>query len=175
MRCTTDILPILILGLLLSTLYRMLEILGSMNMMYKIFLTMWPLSLVALAALYLTVGRWGLLSVLIVPTVEIAVRDGILLFTFRHHGVRKALDPGRSIRLVLSAVTVLLCSLLVIGRYSERLANAHLYAAVGGVALFLSTLLIIRPLNALECAALSGSVPASWGFSRYIARMLSDP
>jgi O-antigen/teichoic acid export membrane protein len=169
------ILPVLILGLLLSTLYRMLEILGSMNMMYQIFLTMWPLSLAAVAALYLTVGRWGLLSVLVVPTVEIAVRDGILLFTFRHHGVRKALDPARSLRLVLSAVAVLACSGAVILRCGGRCPNVHLVVAVGGVMVFLSTLWFIRPLSALEGSTLSGAMPASWRLPRHLAQSLSEP
>jgi hypothetical protein len=169
------ILPILLVGLILSTLYRMLEILGSMNMTYKVFLTMWPLSLAAVAALYFTVGKWGLISVLVVPTAEIALRDAILLFAFRHQGVRIALDPGRSVRIVVAAVTVLLSSSYVLGRYGERFENAHLIVAMGGVSVFLATLLIIRPLSALECEAFSRLVPASWKFPRYVARVLSGP
>jgi O-antigen/teichoic acid export membrane protein len=168
------ILPILILGLILSTLYRVLEILGSMNMTYKIFLTMWPLSLAAVAALYFTVGRWGLISVLVVPTVEIALRDAILLFAFRHHGVRHALNPLRSLRLVCAAVTVLLCSSYVLSRYGPRFDNAHLLVALGGVTVFLATLVVIRPLSALECETFSQSIPASWRFPRYIARALAS-
>ena len=169
------ILPILMVGLILSTIYRMLEILGSMNMTYKIFLRMWPLSVAAVAALYFTVGNWGVVSVLAVPIAEIGMRVALLAFAFRRQGVWKALDPARSLRLIASAVIVLSCSSLALGRYGASFEGAGLLTAAGGIVAFLSAILIIRPLSALECDTVSQILPASWTFPRYLARVLARP
>ena len=50
---------------------------------------------------------------------------------------------------------------------------ADLVVATGGVAVFLASLVFIRPLNAPECEALSKSLPPSWSLPRSIARTLS--
>jgi hypothetical protein len=169
------ILPILMVGLSLHTIYRMLEIIGSMNLKYRVFTTLWPLSVIAMVALYFTVGRWGLISVLVVPLVEIVARVAILMIVFRRDGIWNALDPARSVRLVLSAMIVLLGSSYVLRQYGQDFGKIILPVAAGGVIVFLATLLIVRPLNALECKTLSAVLPTSWTLPKYIARRLSSP
>jgi O-antigen/teichoic acid export membrane protein len=169
------ILPILMVGVSLHTIYRMLEIIGSMNLKYRVFTTLWPLSAIAMVALYLTIGRWGLISVLVVPLLEIIARVAILVVVFRRDGIWNALDPARSMRLVLSAMVVLLGSSYVLREYGQDLGKAVVVVAIGGVTVFLATLLIVRPLNALECKTLSAVLPTSWRLPKYIARRLSSP
>lgn len=168
------VLPMLLVALLLNTVYRMLEILGSISLKYKIFLSMWPLSVLAVATLYLTVGTWGLISVLAVPVVEMVVRVGILLFAFRKNGVWGALDPGRSLRLVVSAVVVLIGSSYALGQHDAGFHSADFMVAGGGLIVFLLAIFLVRPLSALECEALATSLPRSWSFPRYIARVLTS-
>ncbi len=169
------ILPALMVGLILNTVYRMLEMLGSMNLMYKIFLSMWPLSVVAVVALYFAMRKWGLISVLVVPIAEMVVRVALLIFALRHRGVRQAMDPVRSLRLVASAVMVWFGSSYVLGRVGASVDHAHLLVATAAVGLFLLSLLIIRPLSARECETLSRIVPAPWMFPSYVSRLLSSP
>lgn len=167
------VLPILCVGLSLQTIYRILEILGSVNLKNRIFLSLWPVSVVAMAVLYATVGTWGLISVLVVPIVEIATRVAILTVAFRQHGIWKVLDPVRSLRLVASAAALLLGLSCALVAYRESLGDVRLLVAVGGAIVFLSTLLLIRPLSVLECETVSRILPASWTFPRYVARRLS--
>lgn len=167
------ILPALTVALCCQTVYRLIEILGSMHLKYRIFLTMWPLSLASMVVLYLTVGRWGLLSVLVVPLVEIATRVGILSLAFREQGMWRALDPARSLRLVVSAVIVLSGSLYVLATYGAGLDRARLAVAAGAVLGFLSTLLVVRPITTLEHDTLCSILPSSWTVPRVLARRLT--
>jgi O-antigen/teichoic acid export membrane protein len=167
------VLPMLCIGLSLQTIYRVLEILGSVNLKTRVFLSLWPLSVVAMAALYLTVGTWGLISVLVIPIAEIGTRVATLTVAFRRYGIWKVLDPVRSLRLVASAAGLLLGLSYALVAYRGSLGDVRLLVAVGGVIVFLSTLLLIRPLRALECETLLGILPASWTFPRYVARRLS--
>jgi hypothetical protein len=166
-------LPILLAGLCLHTAYRVLEILGSVNLKYKVFLTLWPLSLIAMGALYLTVGRWGLVSVLVLPIMEVSGRVGLLAVALRGHGVHRALDPPRSLRMLLSAGVVLLLVACILKVSGETLHGNRLILAGGGVGLFLSSLFVLRPLNPAECAVLGRMLPTSWTFPREVARRLS--
>lgn len=167
------VLPALMVGLLFQTIYRLLEIVGSAHLKYRIFLALWPLSIGAIIALYVTVGRWGLISVLVVPIVEIVARVTIVTFAFRRLGILNALDPARSLRLVLSAAIVLVCSLLVTWQYGESLGEARLLIAAGGVTVFLSSLMFLRPLSKPEYETLSRFLPASWRLPVNFARRLA--
>lgn len=164
------ILPILMVGVSLQTIYRMLEILGSVNLKYRIFLALWPLSVGAMVVLYFAVGRWGLISVLAVPLIEIAARVGTVAWVLRRYGIRKVLDPVRSLRLIGSALIVLSCASFALGTQAPLLR--FLVAAVG-VIVFLSTLLVIRPVGPAEYDILSKSLPVSWTLPRFIGRRLS--
>lgn len=167
------VLPILMAGLCLQTIYRVLEILGSVHLKYRIFLSLWPLSLGAMAALYFAVGRWGLISVLVVPIAEIVMRVSISAVALRHHGIWKALDPARSLRLVLSAATVLFVSWYVMRVSGGPFGGAGLATTAGVVVVFLASLLVVRPLTRLEYETLSGVLPRSWRIPRSVARLLS--
>jgi len=163
-------LPVLMVGLCLQTTYRVLEILGSMNLKYRVFLILWPLSVAGLLALYITVGSLGLISVLVVPILELTSRVAISAVALRHYGIGRALDPGRSLRLILSALIVLLCAFLLLAAWGESLGGARLLVAATGVLIFLLTLVIVRPLSPLESQVLTKVLPPSWTFPRYITR-----
>lgn len=167
------ILPILMIGLCLHTVYRVLEILGSVHLKYKIFLGLWPLSTAALVALYFTVGRWGVLSVLAIPLIEILGRVGILTYAFRSHGTWRALDLAQSFRLVLTASLVLACFQFVPTMNIEPALGLHTFSPFLGVGAFIGSLVIIRPFNSLEFEAISRFLPESWSLPRYLFKKCS--
>ena len=63
-------LPLLILSLTFGTAYRILEMIAIINFKQRIFYWLWPLGLTSTLIMYLTVGSWGIWSVLIFPTIE---------------------------------------------------------------------------------------------------------
>lgn len=164
------ILPVLMVGVCCQTVYRLIEILGSMHLKYHVFLTMWPLSIAAMVALYFAVGRWGLISVLVIPIVEISTRLAILSFAFRHHGIGKVLDPARSLRLVAAAAMILSGALYLLGNYGGALDSGRLIVAAGAVAVFLLTTPLLRPISGVEYETLAGFLPRSWRVASTVAR-----
>ena len=168
------ILPILLVAVALSTIYRVLEIIGSMSLKFRIFLMLWPLSIASVLALYFAVERWGLVSVLLIPIGELAVRVAILMFAFRGHGVFSALDPPRSFLILASAVLVLSGALLLIELHGQWRINTS-FLAVVVVSIFIVLTFIARPLRILEGEILWNAFPNSWKIGRDIARRLSRP
>ena len=169
------VLPVLMLGLLLQTVYRIAEIIGSAHLRYRVFLSLWPLSAAALVTLYFTVARWGLISVLAVPVVELVCRVSVAAFALRHTGVWRALDPRRSVRIAGLAVLVLAGAWYALSGFGVRPGEAGLGLSTGTVVIFVCGLLVIRPLSAAECDAVSAVVPARWTLPRCVARWLSGP
>lgn len=166
------VLPALMLGLLCQTVYRLIEIIGSMHLKYRVFFGMWPLSVAAMIALYLTVGRWGMISVIIVPLLEISVRVGILLFAFRDRGIGEVLDARNSLRVLLTATVTLSALLLGLQTAGAVSAGARIAVAAGGTSTFLLLMLAVRPVNAREHETLCRVLPESWTMSRYIVARL---
>jgi hypothetical protein len=169
------ILPVLLVGLVLNTVYRILETLGSMNLSYSIFLKMWPLSILAVTMTYLTVGTWGLVSVLAIPIVEMIVRVAILVWAFRHQGVGTALDPARSVRIVVLAVIVWGFSSYVQSLYGGSFANAQVFIAACAALVFLSAVLLARPISPSEYDALSKLLPTHLKVPNYLMRVIPRP
>jgi O-antigen/teichoic acid export membrane protein len=160
------IFPILMLTLISHTIYRIFEMIASLMFRHRIFMTLWPLGLLTILAMYMTVSRWGLWSVLFLPIAEQCIRAGILLVAFRKDNIWRVFDPARSLSLAFSAALILgalffLRTILMTPGFASNLA-----LAVAGNLAFLGVLFVLRPLRPTEYDVLGETVPASWARAR---------
>lgn len=162
------LLPLVMLILLFQTIYRICEIVTSAQLKHTVFLALWPVSLLGVAALYLTADRWGLLAVLFIPLTESAIRIGIIMLAHRRVETWRAIDPVRSLQVGTAAGGSVLFALLA--RYA-RPDFGNLTLAVLATGLFFLTVFVVRPLRKDEVASLSLTMPSSLqSLSRAITR-----
>jgi hypothetical protein len=165
------VLPVMMLILLLQTIYRICETVMSVGFQHRAFLALWPLSLFSITALYFTVEIWGLWSIIGIPIVESSLRVGFLLFAYRRTEIWRALDPLRSLYLILTAALVIL-SVFAYRLYLSNTGSSWL-EAIAGLAVFVGALFILRPLRKPEVEYVSSALPISFPIARRIVACLS--
>jgi O-antigen/teichoic acid export membrane protein len=165
------VMPALAFMVFLFTTYRILEIIGNLILKQKVFLTLWPLGLLSLLAIYLTVPQWGLGSVLLWPILENATKLAILLIRFRRDGAAKAFDLPRSSLLILIALLILGTAAFL--RATVGVAQADLLLVMGSIALFAASLFAIRPFRPLEFETAMMILPQSWPPVRWLILRLT--
>jgi O-antigen/teichoic acid export membrane protein len=168
------VLPWLTMALLLQTAYRICETVMSIHLKNRAFLLFWPIALLSVFLIYLTVDRWGLWSIIIVPIGEGVLRIVALFAIYRREEIWRAFDLPRSFQLVLSAGLA-----LAIG---DQVAKGVVHTWSIDASLTFATFLLwvlflfaIRPLNATEVDALAAVTPKSMGAITRIAISLSRP
>ena len=166
------LLPILMSSLIFITSYRVFEIVANMHLKQNVFFALWPLSIICMFSLYLTVDRWGLISILFWPFVDIATRIALLSFLFRRYGIERIFDIRRAILIGISAIAVICITSMSSGIF-DTIHNPHLLLvqATAGVLVFLLSLLLIKPLQQSELDVIKNSLPKNWKILGRIARM----
>jgi O-antigen/teichoic acid export membrane protein len=169
------ILPVLILNLTFGTAYRILEIIAIINFKQRIFFLFWPLGLTSTLAMYLTVGAWGLWSVLIFPTIENLLTIGILLFAFRRQEAWRALDPLRSISLSLGSGLIVAALFVAQHVVSVHYAHQGIFLAAAGIMLLILFIFLLRPFRHTELETILTAMPSSRNFVRRFVLAISRP
>jgi hypothetical protein len=152
--------PVLVGSLVLITSYRIFETIANMHFKQSIFFGLWPLGVISMGAMIMTVREWGLWSVLLWPIVEITARIFILATVLRRYGIDRTFDPVRSISLLCCAVSAI--GLVFVLRSNVQIDNGYvnLYWGLGGLLIFTGTIFLVRPLRPDEYHILMGALPA---------------
>lgn len=167
------VLPVLLIYIALATSYRLLEIVINSNFKQRIFFFIWPIGLVGLFFMHLTVGDWGLASVLFFPTAEIFFRVLGLAIAFRRYGTYRIFDFTRSGTAVglAFAITFLALGAIQLSGADCVLCRASV-ATIGAVA-YIGGCMLAKPLRTEECMALERALPRWLGFLLPVARLFS--
>lgn len=167
------VLPVLAGMMAINTAYRIFEIVGNMNFNQKVFLLLSPLGLASASAIYVTLGKYGMWSVLAFPLIESAARFCIFLFVYRKDVVGRAIDLVRMAEFVLISLLITLVGLgakELIGVASDRAALA---VAAGCVAALIGTVLLLRPIRPAEREVALSVIPKSWSRPRTVVMWLT--
>jgi hypothetical protein len=167
------VLPVLIGSLALYTSYRLFELVANSHYKQHIFFWLWPLSVLAMLAMYATMRGWGMLSVLIWPIAEMVVRICLLTFMLRRYAVWRAFDPPCSALLILSAGTVVIFLSVLRTILPIHVHYSDLILAGLGLILFLVSLFIIRPIRPTEYEIIVAAIPAPLAILRRIALIIT--
>lgn len=149
--------PAIMFVLLLQTIYRVGELVASLQLTHGVFLVLWPVSILGTASLYFTSQSWGMVAILLIPILESVVRIAIVMHYNRHSIGWRAIDPVRSLQVCLSASAVSVIALLV----RRALPEFQIALAIGGLLVFFSSLLVARPFRKVELECLALAVPSS--------------
>lgn len=149
--------PAIMFVLLLQTIYRVGELVASLQLAHVVFLVLWPVSILGTASLYFTVERWGMVAILLIPILESMVRISIVMHCNRHSVGWRAIDPVRSLQVCLSASVVIVIALLV----RRAFPDFQMALAVGSLFVFFGLLLVARPFRKEELECLALAVPSS--------------
>jgi O-antigen/teichoic acid export membrane protein len=159
----SDVLIVMLIYVAFATAYRLLEMIINTNSKQTIFLVIWPISCISVITTYVLVQRIGLIAVLLIPTLEIALRVMLLATAFRQYGTFRVFDPLRTLPLILAATTI-----AIAGRIALRLFGADhsmlLDFALAAVAalLFLGGVCICKILRPPEYEVLGAVFPERW-------------
>lgn len=168
------VLPGLTIALLLQTAYRICETVMSVHLKNRAFLFFWPIALISVFLIYLTVGRWGVWSIIIIPIGEGVFRIVALFAIYRREEIWRAFDVPRSCQLMLSAgLALIIGDQVAIGVIHNWSIDASLTFAT--FLLWALFLFAIRPLRATEVDALVAVIPKSMSAIARIAISLSRP
>jgi len=115
----SDVLIVMLIYVAFATAYRLLEMIINTNSKQTIFLVVWPISCISIITTYVFVHRFGLIAVLLIPTLEIALRVMLLATAFRQYGTFRVFDPLRTLPLMLLAAVI-----AIAGRTALRLLGA---------------------------------------------------
>ncbi len=169
------ILPGVVVLLPLATIYGVLEILVNINLKHRLLGMLWPIGLISIVLIYLTVNIWGLWSVILWPIVEGVTRVGVLLFYFRKEGLWRALDPLRSGVLTLSAALILILSMSIQGLVENASSTFNLILAAGGIIALWGSLFVVRPIRPIEYDAALMIIPQSWRLPKSLLLQIVRP
>lgn len=160
--------PAIMFVLLLQTIYRVGELVASLQLTHVVFLFLWPVSILGTASLYFTVEKWGVVAILLIPVLESLVRIAIVMHYNRHSVGWRAIDPVRSLQVCLSASVVIVIALLVRKAFPEF----QIALAMGSLLVFFGSLFVARPFRKEELQCLALAVPSSpRALTRSIARL----
>lgn len=168
------ILAVLMVTQVVQTAYRICELVMSVALRHRVFLGLWPLSLVSLLVMYWTVGAWGLWSVLAIPLVESAIRVGFLVIVFRQYRILLALDLPRSAMLVLSAGVVLVGAFVLKSALSVGIPAADVGLVAIALTAFGCAMLLVPPFRRAEYDILTSMFPSAWSFVRRLVLLVSE-
>jgi O-antigen/teichoic acid export membrane protein len=157
------VLIVMLIYVAFATAYRLLEMIINTNSRQKIFLFIWPMSVISVIATYVMVHRVGLIAVLLLPTLEIALRVMLLATAFRQYGTFRVFDPLRTLPLVLAATIIAIAgriALPLLGADHSMLLDFAL-AAVAAL-LFLGSVRIFKILRPSEHEVLGAVFPGRW-------------
>ncbi len=107
------VLPVLAGMMAINTAYRIFEIVANLNFNQKVFLLLSPLGLASAGAIYLTIGRYGISSVLAFPLIENAARFCIFLVVYRKDVVGRAIDLVRMFEFALISFVAIVAGLAI--------------------------------------------------------------
>lgn len=167
------VLPVLAGMMAINTAYRIFEIVGNVNFNQKVFLLLSPLGLASAGAIYVTMGRYGIWSVLAFPLIESAARFCIFLVVYRKDVVGRAIDLVRMFEFALISLLVVLAGLgakELMGVASDRAALA---VAAGCVAAMIGAILLLRPIRPAEREVALSVIPKSWSRPRNVVMWLT--
>jgi O-antigen/teichoic acid export membrane protein len=167
------VLPVLAGMMVINASYRIFEIVGNLNFNQRPFLLLSPLGLASAGAIYVTIGRYGIWSVLAFPLIESAIRFCIFLAVYRRDVVGRAIDLVRMSEFVLLSLLIIPAGLAVrelIGIASDRVALA---VAAGCVAALIGTILLLRPIRPDEGEVALNVIPKSWSGPRNVVMWLT--
>jgi O-antigen/teichoic acid export membrane protein len=159
----SGVLIVMLIYVAFATAYRLLEMIINTNSKQRIFLVIWPISCISVITTYVFVQRIGLIAVLLIPTLEIALRVMLLATAFRQYGTFRVFDPLRTLPLILAAAII-----AIAGRTSLRLLGTDhsmlLDFAVAAVAalLFLGGVCVCKILRPSEYEVLAAVFPERW-------------
>jgi hypothetical protein len=153
------VLPLLLVYVSFATGYRLLEIMLNAHLKHAIFFWIWPLGLLSMLAIALTVGWWGVWSVLLIPILEISLRVVGLSLLFRSLELGRIFDPARTFPVVGAAL--LIVAALFALRHALGWAGtlADLSLAAGGVVFFLGVMALLKPIKKVETEWLRIALP----------------
>lgn len=167
------VLPVLAGMMAINTAYRIFEIVANLNFNQKVFLLLSPLGLASAGAIYVTIGRYGISSVLAFPLIESAARFCIFLVVYRKDVVGRAIDLVRMFEFALISLLIILAGLgakELIGVASDRTALA---VAAGCVATMIGAILLLRPIRPAEREVALSVIPKSWSGLRNLVMWLT--
>ncbi|MBR1213946.1 oligosaccharide flippase family protein [Bradyrhizobium sp. JYMT SZCCT0180] len=167
------VLPVLAAMMAINASYRIFEIVGNLNLNQRVFLLLSPLGLASAGAIYLTIGRYGIWSVLAFPLIESAARFCIFLFVYRRDVVGRAIDLVRMFEFILISLLVVLAGLTVKALIGVASDGAALAVACGCVAAMIGAILLLRPLRAAERDVALSMIPESWSWPRNVTVWLT--
>jgi hypothetical protein len=167
------VLPVLAGMMIFETAHRIFEIIGNLHLKQRAFLMLWPLGLTSAAAIYGTVGKFGIWSVLAFPMIESVARFCILLVVYRKEMAGRALDLERTAQFVAVSLVVIMAGLAtreVLGAASDRVALA---VACGSLVAMISAILLLHPLRSNEREVALSMIPGSWSGARNVISWLT--
>ncbi|HET7716742.1 MAG TPA: hypothetical protein VFK86_14045 [Bauldia sp.] len=167
------ILFVLFASIFLNTIYRVFEISAALIFKQRIFLFLWPISLISVALVYLTVDAWGLTAALLWPLAENLVRITLLFFVFRHDGIWRSFDLASAARLAGSAAVIGGAMLAVGVAFGISAGLPRIVFAVVAALLFVASWLVIRPFRPAEIDLASRMLPELGARLRPLAMRLA--
>ena len=167
------VIPVLASSLIITTSYRLFELIANTNFKQHIFLWLWPLSLFTMIAMYMTINTWGFASILFWPIAENCLRIGILSYRLRGYAVWRAFDPRRSAFIIFSAASIIVFGLLARWIVNLDFQHSDLIFAAFALICFAASLFIFPPLRMQEHEMLLTALPLSLNFFRRISSMLT--
>ncbi|MGY8661354.1 oligosaccharide flippase family protein [Bradyrhizobium sp. UFLA05-109] len=156
------VLPVFAAMMAINTAYRIFEIVGNLHFKQRVFLLLSPLGLASAGAIYLTIGRYGIWSVLAFPLIESFARFCIFLLVYRKDAVGSAIDLVRIVEFALISLLAILAGLGLkewIGAGSD---HAALLIAGGCVAAMIGGILLLRPMRRDEGEVALSMIPDTW-------------
>lgn len=158
-----NILVVFLIYVAFATSYRLLEMVVNTNFQQRVFFFVWPVSVVSLVATYLTVGKLGLVAVLLFPTLEIALRVSLLAVLFRRYGTFRLFDPVRTLPLIASAITIAAMGKGAVWLSgASRSMSSDLGIATIAAILFLGSIATLKVLRMPEYEVMAMSFPDRW-------------
>jgi O-antigen/teichoic acid export membrane protein len=167
------VLPVVAGMMIFETAHRIFEIIGNLHLKQRAFLMLWPLGLTSAVAIYGTVEKFGIWSVLAFPMIENVARFCILLAVYRREMVGRALDLERTAEFLAVSLVVIVAGLAtreVLGAASDPLALA---VACGSVVAMISAILLLHPLRSNERDMALSMIPGSWSGARNVILWLT--
>lgn len=144
------IVPIILLQVLGTSCYRILEIMAGIKLRHRIFAATLPLGIVCLLLVFMTTPRLGVSAILLWPTLEVLIRIGILRTELGKHGSKDVLDMSRLGPLLGAAgVLMILCAFATMAFDLETTA-LFILSILAGTA-FVLLLFVLRPIRRDEC------------------------
>ncbi|HWA17670.1 MAG TPA: hypothetical protein VG757_01625 [Devosia sp.] len=168
------VLPLLLVYVSFATAYRLVEIVLNAHLRHRTFFWVWPLGLLSTLAIAVTVDRWGIWSVLLIPIAEILLRVAGLSVVFRRLNLGRVFDLRHTLP-VMAMAAVLIGALLWMRGPLGGGTLVDLGLAIAGTIAFLAGLTVLKPLALQETGWLEHSVPKALKFALAPMRFVTQP